>query len=312
MEIASGYSADLIPSTGTLPAVAVYGTAHQPIVLEGPTSSSLTAVSMTSTSPLPQPGSVLLTSGEDVYVQQPSQYLGLMDVTEVDTGTGTLIASYQLPRLRPDSVAGAGSNSLGGPTSAPLVGTVASLILDGGSLYALQYTGQAASIDDLTTGKVAYLPGYGGLAGGVLAADGSIYTVGWRVNDPSLPMSVLQIDPTSLSTTSVGTTGLAAATELNVQMQASSTENALLYIVEGSSTGPIDSYIWSVGSSGLTTLYQLPANVGLYMGDFGPTVYLFGGPAQNRVSSLNLTNGVLSQDLAGMASPSGTYVLALQ
>ncbi len=47
------------------------------------------------------------------------------------------------------------------------------------------------------------------------------------------------------------------------------------------------------------------------MTEFGSSVYIFGGPAENEVSSFDLTDNELTQDLSGMSTPSGTYILAL-
>lgn len=125
-------------------------------------------------------------------------------------------------------------------------------------------------------------------------------------------MSVLQIDPGDLSILGSLSTGLSPAPTDNIETVASSSENVLVYVVQGDSSGPIDSYLWSAAQGGgLTKLVALPANVGLDMSLFGNDVYLYGGPAENQVSELDLTDMSFRQNVGGMSAPTGSYLLAM-
>jgi hypothetical protein len=198
-----------------------------------------------------------------------------------------------------------------GLVSASAVGTVQALVLlPSGDVLALQYTGRAAAVDDLTTGTVHELAGYGDLGGGTLAPDGDVYVVAWRSNDPAASMDVLQIDPATLDVIGSTSTGLSPAPTDNIQTEANSSENILVYVAQGSGAS-MDSYLWSASSTGLQQLDTLPVNIGLYVSDFGESLYLYGGPAENSVSRLDLTDMSLTQDVSGFATPSGSFVLAL-
>jgi hypothetical protein len=314
-QLDSGVAASNIPAAGNGASdVVIYGTTHGPDIFqtsEGTAPAPLSASGFGNNNE----GSVLLQGDGDVYVQQSNASLGSSAIVEVQADTGSVVATYNLPLLRPDSIAGVEPSLSTGLTDGSGVngstGTVQALILDNGSLYALQFTGRAAAIDNLSAGKVQYLAGYGDLGGGALAPDGDIYVVGWRQNGPTAAMRVLQIDPNTLDTDSTFSTGLYPPTTLNVQMQANSSDDMLVYISQGNETDPIESNLWGVSASGLVSLGALPANVGLYMSDFGPTVYLYGGKAENAISSVDLSDEALTQGVSGISAPQGSYVLAV-
>jgi hypothetical protein len=303
-QLASGVAAEVLPSTGIAEDLAIYSSSSGPVVYS---LSPSTAPSRLTTSGVgnTQPGSVLLSSQGDIYLQADSQ------VIDVDSSSGTVVASYNLPSLTADSVAGSVPSYDKGLVSASAVGTVQALVLlPSGDVLALQYTGRAAAVDDLTTGTVHELAGYGDLGGGTLAPDGDVYVVAWRSNDPAASMDVLQIDPATLDVIGSTSTGLSPAPTDNIQTEANSSENILVYVAQGSGAS-MDSYLWSASSTGLQQLDTLPVNIGLYVSDFGESLYLYGGPAENSVSRLDLTDMSLTQDVSGFATPSGSFVLAL-
>jgi hypothetical protein len=303
--LGSGIAADVFPTGGTGEDLAVYRSTGGPGLYSLGGGAAPAALSTGGVGDS-QPGSVLMASGNDVFVQASGQ------IVELDSSSGSVIATYNLPSLTPDSVAGSVPpyDKALQPSSA--VGTVQALIESQGDLFALQYTGTAAAIDNLTTGAVQQLSGFGALGGGTLAPDGDIYVLAWRPNDTTVPMSVLQIDPGDLSILGSLSTGLSPAPTDNIETVASPSENVLVYVVQGDSSGPIDSYLWSAAQGGgLTKLVALPANVGLDMSLFGNDVYLYGGPAENQVSELDLTDMSFRQNVGGMSAPTGSYLLAM-
>jgi hypothetical protein len=165
---------------------------------------------------------------------------------------------------------------------------------------------------NLTTGAIAPLSGFGALSGAALGADGNLYTVAWRPDEPTLPMTVLTIDPTSLSVVASSSLGLASTSNLNIEVQSNDDLNALIFVSQGSATTAIASYLWSDSAGALKKLVSLPPNVGLYMQSYSGEVYLYGGPALNQVSTLDLSDDSLTTDVPGLAAPSDTYVLALE
>jgi hypothetical protein len=180
-----------------------------------------------------------------------------------------------------------------------------------GDLLALQYTGFAASVDNLTTGKVQSLTGFGALHGGTIGPDGDLYTTAWRPNDPSTAMNVLQIDPTTLKVLNTWSTGLSPRSTLNIEVRASATDNVLIYVVQGGQSVPIVSHLWSASDGGLIQFSALPANVGLYLSVIGGDAYLYGGPARNSVSQLDISSATLTESVSGLSTPDGTFILAI-
>jgi hypothetical protein len=195
----------------------------------------------------------------------------------------------------------------------PKVGTVAALMLDSGNLYALTFNLTTVGIDDLSTGAHHVLRGFGEVGDAVVASNGDIYAMAWRV-DPSSTMSVLRIDPSTLDVVSTMSTGIRASSFDNVQMQALPGGGVLAFIAAERqnqlAASPMYSYLWRVSASRLVPI-ALPANIGLDMRAFDNGVYFFGGPAKNVVSRLNLTNMSLVRNVPGLSSPSGTYLYGL-
>lgn len=118
-------------------------------------------------------GAALFAAGHNLYLRSssgPAQF-----VLQVDIATGKLVRSYGvagLPFTRPLGYRG----PILGPTS---TGYISALVEDAGSLFAFQYNGQAAAIDDLSTGTRVLLPSFGALGGGAVGADGGIYVLAW-------------------------------------------------------------------------------------------------------------------------------------
>jgi hypothetical protein len=307
--LSTGVTASVIPTAGGDPRIAVYGTTHSPEVFDTADPTAVAQQSILGAGGY-QPGTVLLASGGDVFVQQFSNvFYGSSQIEEVDSANGSIAATYNLPVLRPDALAGVLPHGYKGAQESEAIGTIAALILDNGDLYALQYTSRAASIDNLTTDSWQYLSGYGTLGGGVLAGDGDVYVAAWRSDSD---IQVLQIDPSTLSVVSTTSTGDTPEDLIDVRMQSNPTDNVLVYVnSQTTSSSPTTSQLWSASGSNLTSLVSLPQNVGAYMTDFGSDVFLYGGLAGSEVSMFDLTDSTLTQDVAGMSTPSGSYVLAL-
>jgi hypothetical protein len=252
-------------------------------------------------------GSVLLSSGSNIFVQQSSS------IVEANSTTGAVVATYELPTLPPDSFATSPSKVLRGPSPGPATGAIEALFAapNSGDLIALQRTGWAVAVDDLSTGAVHQLSGYGAFRGATLGADGDIYTVAWRPNVPSVDLTVLRIDPSSLNVISTYSTGLSYLSTLNVSLASSARDNAIVYVAQGSATTPINSYLWTASAGGLVSLISVPANIAIDMSVVGDNVYLYGGPGTNSVAEVSLANLALTQGAPGLSSPAGTYVLSI-
>ncbi|MHB8505081.1 MAG: hypothetical protein ACYDEN_05085 [Acidimicrobiales bacterium] len=304
-QVGTGVAASTFPNGPEGPAAILFGSHGSPtLVSPGAASALATTPTTLAGAATTQPGSVLAMAGDN-YFQQTGNA-----ITEVSSTTGATSASYSLHSLTPDPVAGSLPPYDKGLITNSTVGQVSALVASSGDWLAVQYTGRAAAIDNLTTGQEASLSGYSALGGGVLGSDGDLYVVAWNAADQTSPMEVVQFDPSTMSVVHTMSTGLSPGPTDNVQTVADGTSGILVYITQGGPSTPMESHLWTAAHGQLTQVRSLPAGVGLYMSIFRSTAYLYGGPARSDVSEVDLTTDSLSSDVA-MATPAGSYVLAV-
>lgn len=257
---------------------------------------------------------LLLAAGDDVFLQ-PTGLAAPID--EVDIRTGRIVHSFPVPGLPFLSEHGL----FVGNTNE---GVVPSLAVEDGRLYAFQFNGQSASIDDLSSGTHRLLRGYGALGGGVVAANGDLYVMAWRADAPASNVSlrstphrsffdVLRIDPVTLSVVSTVHTGVRAWSFDNVQMQALPDGSELAFVAQqrvNQPDSPIENYLWKLTGSRLE-FRSLPANTALDMRAFGGGIYLFGGPGRNVVARVDLSSLSFERSVPRLRTPSGSWIFAL-
>jgi hypothetical protein len=252
--------------------------------------------------------SVLLATRNDVYVQnQGSNYS--YGISEVDTSTGRVVHRYNYQEIPYVPIPGSKGETFG-PDSQ---GLITSLVLSNGQLFAFQYNGYSAAVDNLTNGTRRLIRGYGALGGGVLAANGDLYVIAWLENWHESSFDVVRIDPTTLAVVSTIHTGVRAKSVRHAQMQALPNGDIAIFVAQqyASAPGvPVDAILWRLSTSGLARR-NLPANIGLDMRAFANGVYLFGGPGRNIVARLNLSDMSLTMRVPSLATPAGTFLFAL-
>jgi hypothetical protein len=248
-------------------------------------------------------GSVLLATPNDVYI------VGGSSVSEVAIRTGRVVHTYAAPQI-PFTPPPGYRGQIVGQTSG---GTIQSLVLDKGRLYAFQLDAYAVAVDDLSNGTDHLLGGgYGELGGGVLAANGDLYVMAWSSEHLS-SFTLLRIDPSNLSVISKLHTGVRATSVRHVDMQALPGGGLLAFVTQqrqSESNIPVDAYLWKLANSGLERR-DMPANIGLDMRAFANGVYIFGGPGRNIVARLSLSNLALTRDVPELSTPVGTWIFAL-
>jgi hypothetical protein len=219
--------------------------------------------------------------------------------------------SQSLPALTPDVEAGtipAGYKGEWPDVSVPSVQGYATV---GGRPVALVTTGAAAGVMDLTDMKFSRLSGFSGLYGAATGGDGYLYVAAWRSLDSSFTIKVLRLDPKDLHIVGQTDTGLTPGKTDNITITPS-TDGAVVMIAQGS-TDSVRQFIWTANMDGMKSLPELPIGTGLYMAPDvdSDSVLLFGGPATNRVSRLNIVSGALTVDVPELRAPAGSYVVAV-
>lgn len=231
----------------------------------------------------------------------------------VASSAGKLLASYPLPTLQPDATVGGFPPGYKGVYTGVSVGTVSALVpTAGGDVLAFTSTGLASSVTDLMTGKNVPVPGYGTFGGAVRTPSGDIAVLAWRGYQAKYNFHVILLDGNTLGVQSSLDTGLAPAGYLRDRMLSVAGHDAVLSIAQGDEVSGVTLSVFSIDAGRATPLPSLPTGVGVEIAP-GPTgsVYVFGGPAMNTVSELDLGTGALTKDLPSLRSPSGTFVVGI-
>lgn len=235
-----------------------------------------------------------------------------VDDTVVAFSGGHVQATYQLPTLQPDPAVGglpAGYKGVFGGVSA---GQVSALVPTAdGHVLAFTSTGLASAITDLMTGKTTQLAGYGTLGSAVQTPSGSIDVLAWRGYQSTYSLHLLSLDGTSLSLGASMDTGLLPAGYLRDRLVSVAGHDCVLSVAQGDEATGVTLSVFSVDGTDLTSA-TAAKGVGLEIAP-GPagTVYLFGGPAANTVSQLDLVTRMLTRDLPALRAPNGAYVVGI-
>lgn len=219
------------------------------------------------------------------------------------------VSSYQLSALQPDPAAGDLPPGYKGDNTGTGVGAVNAFIVGSDNhLLALRSTGRAAAISDLTGGRTVSLGGLTQLDSAAIGHDGMIYAVGWRRYDSSYTIKLAVLEPSALAISHVYDLGVTTDNLHDVSVVPSSTRNVVVGISSGLDPS-IAMRVWSVSNGAMQSGPSLPPGIGLDLtGTGGDGIYLFGGPARNRVSMYDFPTGALTQDDPTLRAPAGTFV----
>jgi len=198
---------------------------------------------------------------------------------------------------------------LSGDTTARL-GITTALVRSGDNLYACRCSNDATVVSNLSNGKSVQLSQYGAIHSAGLGGDGSLYLA---AVEPGLktPEQLVRLDPNSLAVESAACTGWKDHSELSQMMWAPTDTGIVLLVREvpqGSSRwGKVR--VWALDDGGLREFANLPGDVGsrMSLGE-NESVLLYGGPAANVITRLDLGTGSLSP-VPELSTPNGTRVL---
>lgn len=224
--------------------------------------------------------------------------------------TFNVTRTFTLPLIESDPVAGVTPPGYKGIYVPNGKATVSSLIETPNALVALASTGRGSAVINISTGHSKNLTGYGQLGAAALGVDGSIYVLAWRRYEPNFTIKLLQIDPGTFSIERSFDTKVAPGKLRNSVVLPSTSRNVIVGLFYGDEAG-ITADLWSAAAGSMTPMANIPLNAGLDVSLIDNTLYLFGGPARNTVSTLGLTSGVLLSDVAALRAPPGSYVVAV-
>ena len=237
-----------------------------------------------------------------------------LDSSVVALSNGTVVGRYALPVLKPDPTAGQLPAGYKGLFTGTGTGQVSALVATpAGHVLAFSSTGLAAAVTDLMTQETVPLTGYGTVGSAVRTQSGGLVALAWRGYQSAYPMQVLTLDGASLRVGGASSTGVTPDSYLRDQLILGAGHDAVLSVARGDEKAGVSLSLWNVDGARLTAGPSLPINVGLEIAaaTSGGGLYVFGGPATNTVSRLDLASGALTRDVPELRAPAGTFVVGL-
>jgi len=263
---------------------------------------------------------VVLADSGTVYVQQAKALLLEEPQANGPAAKAAVRRSVPLPSLATAQPSGAPPPTVPPPTVPPsralqkgfrntqtTVGALART--PSGTVAAFVSNGSTAAVMDAGSGKIAQLPGYGAFGPAALGDDGLIRVLGWQPAAPESTLRVLTVDPATWTIASAFDTHVGQQQFLQASAVRSGGSVAL-FVFHGTPAAVHASGFVLRGSK--WSALELPDGIGLAAapGD-GTTALLYGGPARNAVSVVDMVSGVVTRDIPAWRSPAGSYVVAV-
>ncbi len=182
-------------------------------------------------------------------------------------------------------------------------------IAPNGHVFAMGYDGYAAGAQDIMSGRSRRLPGYGVLQGAAVGSDGMLYTLAWKLISSTDTVHILRIDPATLRIVSDADTRLRLQRTDNAELLPTAHHGILALVARGDPGQPIQVSVFEADTRGrIGAGPTLPPNIGL-AGTVVPNddLLVYGGPARNKISLVNLDTGRL-QPVPRYDGPIGSYV----
>lgn len=174
----------------------------------------------------------------------------------------------------------------------------------------------AAAITNLATGQTRQLTGYSALRGGTLGLDGNLYTVAWDFGRSGSHLHLVQLSRGTLAVTADWDIGISPnagdGTLLENTRLLPWSNGVLLFVSQRLPSGVDQALSWVTGAGALRALSLLPSDIG-NEATLGPpgTVYVWGGPGENRVALFDPSTGVVTPDVPALRAPAGAYITGL-
>ena len=300
--VAQGTDASFIPTTGpgAIGHLQWYSTTTQSVAFAG--SSSTAPVDVVSD---PSPPLTSLDLDGVRYFQ--------IDGNVVASIGGRISATDALPTLQPDPLAGGFPPGYKGVYTGVSAGQVSALVpTPSGDVLAFSSTGLASAVTNLMTGKTTAIPGYGSLGGATRTASGSYVALAWRAQQQSYPIQVLLLDGSTLSVASSTDTGVSPTGYLHDRVLGGASHDAVVSIARGDEIVGVGLTVLAVDRGKVSTAVNLPNGSGLDIAaGSSSSVFVFGGPAGNKVGQLDLVSGSFTPDVPELRAPAGSFVVGI-
>ena len=277
-----------------------YSSANSAVTTGGPGLASTTETIGTSSVPITS-----LTVGDLQYSQ--------VNESVVATSGTKITQTYALPTLNPDPTAGQFPAGYKGLYEGVSTGAVTGLVpTTAGHVLAFTSTGRAAAVTDLMTGKTVELSGFASLGSAARTLGGQLLVLAWRGNEPTFTMHVLTLDA-NFHVTATLDTRIRPDNYLRDQIvPGAGGADALVTVARGDETAGVTLSVFAVSGPHLAAMPALPLNVGLQIApSVGTKVYVFGGPAKNTVSELDVASHALTRDVPPLRVPAGAFVVGI-
>jgi hypothetical protein len=225
-----------------------------------------------------------------------------------------IVARYRLPALRPERWALRAG--MARRRERPAVGTVGALVpMPSGHVLAFTFTGVAAAVTDLTTGRSTAISGSGDVESAVRTASGTLYAVVDRLTDRDIDLEgwtspdVLRLDPTTFHVVARMPTGAPRHHFLRVAtlLPGVGQDAVLAVLATGDAIANPPLRVWTVDGDGVTAVRAIRS--GLYLApDDGQRVFVY---SQTRVGVLDIATGAYRPNVRRLDPPFGSTVEAV-
>ncbi|MCW3101440.1 MAG: hypothetical protein JWL77_7058 [Chthonomonadaceae bacterium] len=240
-------------------------------------------------------GDVPLVTRDGTYVQtSPSE----VDLISAD---GATQASFSIPRVNDDQ-APAGTRSYATTVAGYAVTTDRAVL-------AFAWDGAAAQVTRLTDGTTVTISGFSVLGSPVVGRDGYLYVPAW-LSAAGSTVRILQLDAASLKVIRVTDTHITTPGVDSIDLVPAPRHDLVIVVTTG--TRRIQQTVMLL-DRGTTRNVHVPAGTGLHaVADTRPdSLLMFGGPARNQVSRLDLLTGMVTRNIADLRATTGDYLMAL-
>jgi hypothetical protein len=224
--------------------------------------------------------------------------------SEVDliSADGATQARFSIPRVNDDK-APDGTHSYATTVAGYAVTT-------GRAVLAFASDGAAAQVTRLADGTTVAIPGFSVLGPPVVGRDGCLYVPAWRPSAAGSTVHVLQIDAASLRVIQTTDTHITSTGVDSIDLVPVPRRDLVIVVTTG--TKLIQQTVMLLDRGGTRSVH-VPPDTGLHaVADTRPdSLLMFGGPARNTVSRLDLRTGILTRNIADLRATPGSYLMAL-
>lgn len=219
--------------------------------------------------------------------------------------------SKELPQLEPDPQASVLPPGYKGLAQPGPITRLAGAFSDRNGRPVLVADSQVSAAVLTSAGEPVYLPAIGHVSAVAQDDDGYGYVVGWGLFDPEATARLFVLPPTLDRVISQLDLGVSPG-EMRNAVALDAGRSVIIGLFHGE-PGHLHVQLWRADKGRVADLPAVPDDSGLDMSlDQGANaVLVFGGPAENRVSRVDLATGQVARDVPELRAPQGSVVVAV-